>query len=204
MTRLTIAAAFALALSAAGAAHAAERLVLEPYPGEPAWTKVTDQRQGQAFLWELIPSDQKIEAYRDILTAQGFPGGQNRDPATFLKGVFSRTAGACTGVRVNGPREATEDGRKVAYAQVFCARQTGRDFGVNMFFKAIQGAEGLYVVQREFRVPPSQTGGVQSFSGEQAQAMMALIKDQSVANHYLVEAVYLCADASTDPRCTGK
>lgn len=178
-----------------------ERLVLEPYPGDPPWQEVTNKASGDQWLREQIPADQKIDAYRDILTAQSFPQQKNTDPSSFLKGMFSRVGGACDGVRVNGPKEQQENGYSIAYAQVYCGKQKGTQFGVNMFFKVVKGADSLYVIQREFRVPPTEVGGVTTFNKAQMGQMMALMKAQSVANSYLANSVYVCGEQTSDKRC---
>lgn len=190
-----------MAGTSAGAAPDAERLVLEPYPATPAWREVTHKAVGAKFLIEQIPSDQVVEDYRDILTAQSFPELRGRDPSDFLKGIFARSGRDCEGVRVNGPKAQTEGGSSVAYGQIYCGRQRGKSFGVRMFFKVIAGRDALYVVQRESRVPASEVGGVQTFSKDQLAAAVAMMNAAGVANRYLVESVYLCGGASTEPRC---
>lgn len=192
-----------LGLLIAGPA-AAERLVLEPYPGPPAWKQVTYKVSGLQFLRELIPEGQRIEAYRDILTAQSFPQQRGASPSDYLRNVFAGAARACENVRVNGPTERREGGYAVAYAQVYCSRQTGTAFGVNMLFKAIAGSDALYVVQREFRVPPSAVAGVQSADKAHAAALIAQMRAQSAADAYLVKSVYLCGAASTEARCRSR
>lgn len=187
-----------------GRAATAEALVLEPYPANPAWTEVTTNRQGVRFLRELIPADQTIETYRDILTAQGFPLAPGATPSAAIQGIFLGVSSVCDGARVNGSKASTENGLPVAYAQVYCGRQKGKDFGVVMVFKVIQGREAMYVVQREFRVPPSASGGVQTFSKDELPAMTARLKAQTVANDYLVRSVYVCGGGSTAPKCAGR
>ena len=184
-------------------ALATERLVMAPYPGPPAWSQVTNQANAQQWLHEQIPLDQRIDGYRDILTSQGFIG-LHRDPSDYLRSLFSLAAGACEAVRTNGPKAQTEGGYPVAYAQLYCSRQKGQPFGVVIFYKAIQGAEGLYVVDRDFRVPPSRTTGVMEFPpGQEAQAA-ALMRAQASADRYLVGSVYVCGARATDPRCKGR
>ncbi|MEN6080689.1 hypothetical protein [Chromobacterium piscinae] len=178
-----------------------EKLILDQYPSDTPWQEVTNKFNGDQWLREQIPSDQKIETHKDILTAQSFPQQKTTEPSSFLKGMFSRVSEACDHVRVNGPKEQQEGGYTVAYAQIYCGKQKGADFGVNMFFKAIKGSDALYVVQREFRVPQSEMSGVTSFTKDQMEQMLSLIKGQSVANGYLVKSVYLCGELSTDKRC---
>jgi hypothetical protein len=179
-------------------AAAAEELVLRPYPGPPAWKLVTNKVAGLQFLRELIPADQRIEAYRDILSAQSFPQNRGVDPSVYLRNVFAAAGQACDGLRLNGPTARREGGRAVAYGQIYCGRQKGQASGAIMLFKAISGADSLYVVQREFRVPPSATPGVVSGS---AAEMAAHAKAAAAADAYLLNSVYLCGAGTAEPRC---
>lgn len=190
------------ALASATAAGAAERLVVEPYPGKPAWKEVTNVTRGDQSMREWIPGDQAIESYRDILVAQVYaraPAGIT--PSSFLQGLFSRFGGACEHVRVNGPKPSTEGGYATAYAQVYCSRQIGQPFGVSTFYKVMLAGGALYVVNRDIRTPPSDVAGVIEFPKGQAEQGLALMRAQGQANDYLVKSVYLCPDASPDPRC---
>jgi hypothetical protein len=194
---------FALALAAAAApavANAAERLVLEPYPGPPAWKQVTNDVSGPHFLWEFIPADQTIGAYRDIVSAESFPNLRGADPAAFLRSLFPRFSGACVDVRVNGPTPRQQGGYAIAYAQIMCSQEVGKPTGAVMFFKVIQGDEALYVVQREIRTPPSKVAGVFELGKDKAAAMAFMTK-QSEADRYIADKVYLCGARATDPRC---
>lgn len=177
-------------------AGAAETLVMAPYPGPPAWKEVTNQRKGPLFLREQIPADQALEDYRDMLVAQALPAPPGMTPAQFLRGVFARAGGHCSGVRVNGPVERTEGGYAVAYGQLYCGQQIGQPFGVNIFYKVIRGREVMYVVNRDFRVPPSAAGGVQTFSANDLEKVKAQIAAQGAANDYLVKGVRVCEGAS--------
>ena len=182
-------------------AHAEERLVMAPYPGPPPWHVVTNVTTAAGHLREQIPVDQKIEAYRDILTDQLFAGPVAVSPSEFLRGMFGRVSGACEAVRVNGPVDKVEDGHPVAYAQIYCGHQIGSETGANMFFKVIKGPKALYVIQREFRVPPTKTAGVMTFDKAHAADGLKLMKAQATADAYLGDSVVLCGDGSTDARC---
>jgi len=195
-----VAAALAM-LALASVASARERLVLEPYPANPPWKQITNQANAVQFLWEYVPADQSGDVHTEILDAQGFYRLKGVDPAGYLQGLFGRTESQCNSVRVNGPVRQVEGGYNVAYAQIYCGRQNGQSFGLSMFFKVIAGSDGLYVIEREVTTPGSDTAGALSFDKDHAQDAIALLKDQSTANHYLSTSVYLCADASTDRRC---
>jgi hypothetical protein len=201
MQSLRILAAAAALTVLAGAAQAREHLVMGPYPGPPAWKTATLVDKGLRHLREQIPAGQNIDSYHDILVDEVFPDARGTDPAQFLNQKFAQISGACEGIRVNGPRAGTENGYKIAYGQVFCSRQKGQKFGVNIFFKVIEGDDALYSIHREFRVPPSATAGVQSYSKDQMGELQALMKSQMVADHYLVEQVVLCGPRGKDKRC---
>ena len=190
-----------VACSAGGGALAEERLVVEPYPASSPWKVVTDKSVGGASLHEQIPSDQNSSDYRDLLSSQSFPRLVGIDPAITLRNLFNTIQSDCDGVRVNGPESVVEAGVPVAYAQVYCGRKAGKDFGVQMFFKVLQGEEALYAVQREFLVPPSPVGGVLRFNKEDAAAGLALFEATAAANTFLRKSVYLCNSVSTRSEC---
>jgi hypothetical protein len=200
-------AALALALLATPAAHAApgpEELVMKPYPGPPAWKQVPNRTPPQGFFHEQIPANQTLAKFTDMLTDQDFPDHASFDPAVYLRAVFSGIPNACSGARVAGPQVLTEGGYHVAYGQVRCGRQNGQTYGVHIFYKVISGASALYVVSREFHVPPSDNGDLLSFpKGHEAQAT-ALLNAEAVADKYLTGDVFLCGGASTDARCASR
>jgi hypothetical protein len=189
-----------LAVQARAAAAAPERLIVSPYPGPPAWKRITDKASPAGWLHEQIPVGQSVGAFTDILTDQAFRKLAGRDPAQFLQLIFGSVVKACDGVKVNGPVTRAEGGYVVAYAQVYCGQQRGADFGVHIFYKAISGAAGLYSVSREFHVPASSDGRLTFPRGQAARAEQ-LLNAEAAANDYLEHGVYVCGGRSTDTRC---
>ena len=53
--RMVLAVAAALALAAGSAVAADEHLVMKPYPGPPAWKRITDKSGPQGWIHEQIP-----------------------------------------------------------------------------------------------------------------------------------------------------
>ena len=193
----------ALALAAAGSAAAAdEHLVMKPYPGPPAWKRITDKSGPQGWIHEQIPADRRNDDYSDMLTDQGFAANRGADPSAFLRTIFANVGGACAGVKVSGPVAQVEGGLRVAYGQVRCGTQRGQAFGVHIFYKAISGDAALYSISREFRVPASADGDQLVFPKAQAAKAAALLKAEAVADQYLEEQVYVCGGRSTDPKCS--
>lgn len=186
-----------LALVAASAAGAEERLVLEPYPGPP-WHEVMNQTQGGRFIRELLPADQTPDTLRDVLTAQSVPGSPD-PPGQFLAALFQQYADQCENIETKGPTEVVEQGRQVAYAQLYCGRLKGQTTGAHIFYKAIRGTDALYVVDRDFRTPGSDHAAAPAFT--KAQDAIAFLEAESVASRYLKQQVYLCDPVFPDPRC---
>ncbi len=194
-------------LVGAGAALAQERLILEPYPADAAsnaaWRVVTDKDLGGRFYGELMPADQTPDDYRDILAAASFPQVRT-SPSDFLQATMRQfeQSQPCEGATHEDPRTSQEQGRTVAYARAYCGQETGQSFGVQIFYKAIKGADGIYVVSRDFRVPPSKVGGTLAFGEGQQDQALALLKAVGAANTWLANAVYVCGPSSSkDPRC---
>jgi hypothetical protein len=180
-----------------------ERLVLEPFPGPAKWKEVTNKSGPDGWMRESIPSDQEAPNHKDIFVSQAFNKLPSADPADFMNEMMKRSTSVCEKVRVNGPNTRTESGYEVAYGQVFCGKQKEKDFGLQMWIKVLKGKNALYVVQREFRVPVSEVGGVISFSKEQMQEMVAIMDASKTTDQYLVRDVYLCGGQHSDPRCNG-
>jgi len=195
--------AVAAAVLAAGAtqAQAAERLVLEPYPAATPWKVVTDKAAGAQFVRELIPADQTPEAYKDILSARGLGPLNATAPTQLVQFAFQRMAGRCEHVTVNGPTARQEGGYAVAYGQVNCSREIGQPQGLQVFYKVIQGDDGWYLINRDLRVPGSDTAGIVTFDKGQEAEAKALMARAAAADSYLAKSVYLCGPKATDPRC---
>lgn len=199
--RTLVALAGSVALAAGSAAAAGEQLVMKPYPGPPAWKRITDKSGPQGWIHEQIPATHRDDDYSDMLTDQGFVANRWADPAAFLRNIFANVGGACAGVKVAGPVARIEGGVRAAYGQVRCGTQRGQAFGVHIFYKAISGDAALYSISREFRVPASADGDQLVFPKSEAAKAAALLKAEAVADSYLLNQVYVCGGRSTDARC---
>ena len=208
---MRLAAAFVGVLAAlsigVGAAAAEERLVLETYPpaasSKAPWRIVTDKDLGGGFYFELMPADQTPADYRDILAATSLPR-LKAAPADVLQAMLKQftQAQSCDGLTVDPPKASQEQGLNVAYARAFCGQVTGQSFGIQIFYKAIEGADGVYVVSRDFRVPASKAGGTLTFAEGQENQALELMTAIGAANGWLSKSLYVCAAGSKDPRCS--
>ncbi|GAA0586377.1 hypothetical protein [Rhizomicrobium electricum] len=194
MNRMIVAALFAAVAVCANAETTDETLLVPPYPAATPWKNITDKSNALMLMREWIPADQTEDDIKDILTEQHFFKGQ-MTPADFVKGMFQRVRGQCESLRANGPVERIDNGFAVAYAQLYCSHQKGTDKDIDIFLKAIAGTKAFYVVQYEIRRPAdkNRVGGVIEFSGDQLEAVKAMMARQGNANKYLSEQVKLCA-----------
>lgn len=199
--RTVLALAAMLTLGAGAALAADEHLVMQPYPGSPAWKRITDKSGPQGWIHEQIPADRRNDDYSDMLTDQAFVANRGADPVAFLRAIFANVSGACDGVKVAGPVPQSEGGLRVAYGQVRCGTEHGQNFGVHIFYKAISGDAALYSISREFRVPASTDGDQLVFPKAQAAKAATLLKAEAAADQYLVNRVYVCGGRSTEPKC---
>src|SRR5665213_44730 len=119
-------------LAVASAASAAERLVLEPYPG-PSWYDVINQANGARFIREQMPQGQTPDNFQDLLTSQSVTD-QPGTPVEFLTTTMTQLGQNCETVTTFGPTAAEEAGRQVAYGRVYCGRQKGQTNGAHIFF----------------------------------------------------------------------
>ncbi len=196
--RRTIVVALGL-LAAASVASAAERLVLGPYPGL-VWHDVVNQTNGVHFFREQMPQGQSPESFQDLLTAQSVTTFRG-PPAQFLSMTMTQLSQNCDGVETVGPTIGEEDGRTVAYGRLYCGHQKGQPNGAHIFFKVIRGNDALYVVDRDFKIPPSDHPSAPALPEAQA---IPFLQAEGAARKYLTEQVYICDPVFPDPRCTGE
>jgi hypothetical protein len=194
MNRMIVAALFAAVAVCANAETTDETLLVPPYPAATPWKNITDKSNALMLMREWIPADQTEADIKDILTEQHFVNGRMTTTG-FIKTMFQQVGSQCGNVRTNGPVPRVDNGFPVAYAQIYCSGQKGTDKDVDIFVKVLAGTKGFYVVQYEIRRPAdkNRVGGVIEFSGDQLEAVKAMMARQGNANKYLSEQVKLCA-----------
>jgi hypothetical protein len=184
-------------LAASSTATAAERLVMQPYPGG-AWYDALNDKNNGTLIREQLPQGQTLDNFTDVLTAQTVPDFKG-EPATFLQSTLNELGQNCETVEMVGPTTGEEQGRQVAYGRVYCGRQKGETFGIHYFFKAILGGDALYLVGRGFRTPASDKPGAPSFTDE--NQAIAFVQAEGTATKYLTDHVFVCDPVFPDPKC---
>lgn len=122
----------------------------------PADYKIDFQaKQGNIVITEMVPQDESVRNWVDMLTTQIFLGLKTATPQQFRDRMQKLWATSCKGSESASVAEGTENGYPFAMWIQFCPqnRTTGRP--ENTWFKAIKGNDSFYVVQKAFKYEPS-------------------------------------------------
>lgn len=141
-----------LVAGTAGADAGEERLLISA----PAGYVVADQQQnGPQLITQLLPSDQSLDDWRDKLAIQVFAQKPVKTPAAFRQALVAHWRDRCPGARFAPISDGHENGYAFAVWMLACnhgAATGGREFA---WFKAIQGRDAFYLVQRLFAYAPA-------------------------------------------------
>jgi hypothetical protein len=182
-----------------------EYLSFPPPPGWGGWKVLTEQRSPERIFVERIPENQSPSEVKDIVIEQYYVGIQQKiSPVDLLK-ALPRIAQSsiCEKMRATTPVGQVEHGFNVAYAQMYCPRQKGKTYGFIDLQKAIQGKNGIYVIQREWRVnffdfqdsPASKHAFIPQEAFGTVEKAKEWFVDMEKNNEYLMKDVFLCASA---------
>lgn len=162
-----------------------------PLPAGPGW-RVVEWREGQGVRHEeYIPRDQGLEDYRDRLLVQRF-ADQGMSPDAYLGHVASGLASHCSPFTTSGLTSGERDGLPHATRTAYCGRFGERDYGYVVAQKAIRDGDHLFVVEREWRLPPFgvDADGLARLDFGTSAADAALKRDIRNTVRWLVEQVH--------------
>jgi len=188
-----------------------ETLVLPPHPGWGQWKAITEQRSPDRIYIERIPESQAPNDIKDMVVEQFYRGIQEKISPVEILRTLPRLAQStnCEKVRATSPVEGIEGGYKVAYAQMYCQKQKGKPYGFIDLQKVIQGRNGIYVIQREWRVnafefqnsSANSTSFIPQEAFGSAENANAWFQSMSVSDQYLVKSVFLCGNSEGKRTC---
>jgi hypothetical protein len=186
-------AAFAASLLlATGAAADAPTLDWRlPLPAGQGW-RIIDLREGNGIRHEeYVPRGQGIEDYRDRLLVQRF-GAQEMSPEAYLGHIASGLAAHCSPFTTSGLTSGERDGLPHATRTAYCGRFGERSYGYVLAQKAIRDGDHLFVVEREWRLPPFgvDADGLARLDFGQGAEDEALRRDIRNTVRWLVEQVH--------------
>ncbi len=185
-------AALLAGLLLAASAHADEPTLTWrlPLPAGQGW-RVVDLREGKGVRHEeYIPRGQGVDDYRDRLLVQRF-AAQDMSPEAWLGHVADGLARHCPAFTTSGLVGGQRDGLPHATRTAYCGRFDARPYGYVIAQKAIRDGGHLFVVEREWRLPPFaiDNQGLASFDTGNLADDAALKRDIRAAVRWLTEQV---------------
>ncbi len=111
-------------------------------------------KSARGIITEMVPQGESVKAWTEMLTVQIFfrskPG-----PEGFRDRIAQGWIKSCTGASAHKLAQGKENGYPLAVFMLACPRnpQTGKPEWT--WFKAIQGNDSLYVVQKAFKFEPA-------------------------------------------------
>lgn len=129
-----------------------------PLPAGQSW-RIVDLREGNGIRHEeYVPRGQGIEDYRDRLLVQR-ANAQEMDPETYLGHIAAGLAKHCPAFTTSGLVSGARDGLAHATRTAYCGRFGERPYGYVVAQKVFRDGDFLFVVEREWRLPPFSIDG---------------------------------------------
>ncbi|HET9619578.1 MAG TPA: hypothetical protein VFW22_14180 [Pseudolabrys sp.] len=113
------------------------------------------QKKGSAQITEMVPAGETVEAWTEMVTVQVF-NGLKVTPDQFRDRMVKLWSGSCANSVAGPPTQATENGYPIAFWMMSCPLNKDSGKPEITWFKAIQGQDSFYVVQKAFKFDPSQ------------------------------------------------
>jgi hypothetical protein len=112
-------------------------------------------RKGNLQHVEMIPRSESLKNWSEMLTTQIFFGGVPQGtPVRFYEWVAERWRASCPTATAQLIRHGTEKGYPFAFWMLTCESLPATSKPENTWFKAIQGRDSFYLVQKAWRREP--------------------------------------------------
>jgi hypothetical protein len=133
----------------------------QPQPGESlyvlppkGWKIGYHGQRGDVELTEVIPGDQTIQDWSEMLTVQIITGRPQAGPEDVLRDQLAEIRKVCDDVAVGPTSPAEENGYPTAMRAIGCTKSKEWGKGELNLYKVLRGHERLYVVARSWRGEP--------------------------------------------------
>lgn len=146
----------ALAFAALAAAPAAARFVNESLLiAQPDGFKVGfETHKGNMVMHELVPDNQTVNNWTEMLTVQVFYRTRI-DPEKFEADMARRWSASCPNASVAKIASGPDNGYPAMSWQLTCPNNPATGKPELTWFKAIEGNDSFYLVQKAFKFEPS-------------------------------------------------
>jgi hypothetical protein len=105
-------------------------------------------RTGKRLMSEMIPADETLDDWSEMLTTQIFFGGLPASPEEFYAQMRGGWLSACPGGNGKLVRSGKENGYNFAFGFLTCPLNPKTDKPEAAWIKFIEGRDSFYVVQR--------------------------------------------------------
>lgn len=115
------------------------------------------KRQGRMLITEMVPKGQNVNNWTEMVTTQVFYGGLPQvTPESFYNGLDAQWKQTCRNAESQLLRKGSENGYPFAFWIASCPNNpvTGKPEVTQ--FKAVQGNDSFYVVQKAWKYEPSE------------------------------------------------
>jgi hypothetical protein len=119
------------------------------------------QKKGNAQITEMVPANETVEGWTEMVTVQVFGGMKGVTPDQFRARMVQMWSGACANAVAGPAAQAVENGYQIAFWLLCCPLNMDTGKPETTWFKAIQGHDSFYVVQKAFKFDPSKDQIVQ-------------------------------------------
>jgi hypothetical protein len=124
-------------------------------------------------MTELVPQAETVDAWTEMVTVQIFLGMKNVTPAQYAKTLQEIWAKSCARATSQPVTSGIENGYPFILWLSSCPRNTLTGKPEITWFKAVQGSDSFYLVQKAFKFEPSKA---------QIETWMAYFKTVSVCD----------------------
>ena len=119
------------------------------------------QKKGSAQITEMVPANETVQGWTEMVTVQVFNGMTGVTPDQFRDRMVQMWSGACANAVAGPATQAVENGYQIAFWMMSCPLNKDTGKPETTWFKAIQGHDSFYVVQKAFKFDPSKDQIVQ-------------------------------------------
>lgn len=114
-----------------------------------SWREVTSVQQDNLWIREVIPKDQDINNWEEILSTQIIAGGIEIGTEEFIANLNSSWAKTCTNAQTRPAVKTSENGYSTYFWLQTCQTNNPKTPKMTLF-KAIEGQENFYLIQKSW------------------------------------------------------
>ena len=110
------------------------------------------------IMTEMIPKEQNLKNWSEMLTVQVFMKNRKLQPVTFYKIISGLFVKNCKGSTSQLIKKGFENGYAFSFFFMSCRLNPNTGKPETVWFKTIRGKDSFYVVQKAWRKTPSKAG----------------------------------------------